>query len=268
MATHWLRLNSSVAALAAAALIWIPSAVSSAHSAPSGGGGRQLTVPILMYHRIDYLRPGLPEITRRLTVDPTDFEHQMEWLNEHGFHSLTQQALRDALLDGRPLPRKPILITFDDGYRDVLGKASPVIARLGMHATEYVISNRLFGTDSSFLTVPELHLLEQRGIQIGSHTETHAQLTALSDAHALQELTTSKHVLEQALDHPVVWFAYPYGAYDDHVAGLVAQAGYQLAVTTKPGSCQDSNNPLELKRFEVLDTTGVHGLASMLSSGC
>ena len=142
MATNPLRLNSSVAAaLAAAALIWVPSAVSSVRTASASGGARQLTVPILMYHRIDYLRPSLPDMTRRLTVDPTDFEHQMEWLKEHGFHTLTQQALLDALVEGRPLPPKPILITFDDGYRDILGKASPVIARLGMHATEYVISS-------------------------------------------------------------------------------------------------------------------------------
>ncbi len=137
-----------------------------------------------------------------------------------------------------------------------------------MHATEYVISSRLFGTDSSFLTVPQLRLLEQRGIEIGSHTATHAQLTALSDAQAFRELTTSKRVLERALDHPVKWFAYPYGAYDDRVTRLVARAGYRLAVTTRPGSCQDTSSPLELKRFEVLDTTGVNGLAAMLRSGC
>jgi peptidoglycan/xylan/chitin deacetylase (PgdA/CDA1 family) len=267
MATNSLRLNSSVAAvLAVASLIWIPSAVSSVR-APSSGA-RHLAVPILMYHRIDYLRPSLPEMTRRLTVDPTDFEHQMEWLKQHGFHTLTQRELLDAVSGGRPLPAKPILITFDDGYRDVLGKASPVIQRLRLHATEYVISGRLDGSDSSFLTVPELRLLEQRGIEIGSHTVTHADLPALSDAQAFEELATSRSTLERALGHPVRWFAYPYGAYDGRVVGLVARAGYRLAVTTRSGSCQDTSHPLELKRLEVLDTTGVRGLAAMLGTTC
>jgi peptidoglycan/xylan/chitin deacetylase (PgdA/CDA1 family) len=230
---------------------------------------RTVDVPILMYHRIDYLRPGLPEITRGLTVDPRDFNQQMLWVKRHGYHTLTQRQLLGALRDGRPLPPKPLLITFDDGYRDVLGKASPILHRLHLRATAYVITSRLGGPDPSFLTVPQLRILERRGIEIGSHTVDHVKLTTASDGEALYELTASKWSLELALGHPVRWFAYPVGAYDPHVIGLVAQAGYALAVTETPGTCQSSASPLELKRLEVLDTTGVQGVASMLrSAGC
>ena len=262
MATKTLRLVSGAAAAVAAALLVLPSAASSAHA------DRRLAVPILMYHRIDYLRPALPEMTRRLTVDPDDFARQMSWLKAHGFHALTQRQLLGALSGDRPLPAKPIVITFDDGYRDVLGKASPVIDRLGLHATAYVISGRLSGADSSFLTVPELRVLERRGVEVGSHTVTHAALTHLDDAHALAELSASRRALELAVGHSVPWFAYPYGAYDEHAVALVRRAGYQLAVTTRSGSCQHSGERLELKRLEVLDTTGVAGLAAMLSEGC
>lgn len=264
-AANKLHLRPTVAvALAAGSLIWIPSAVSGSRAASAS----HLAVPILMYHRIDYLRPALPAMTLRLTVDPVDFERQMEWLKRHGFHTLTQQALLDALLHGVPLPPKPILITFDDGYRDVLGKASPVLAGLGMHGTAYVISSRLFGSDPSFLTVPELRVLERRGIEIGSHTVTHADLPALDDAQARAELTRSRNALERAVGHPVRWFAYPYGGYDARIVRLVKQAGYLLAVTTKSGSCQDPSRPLELERLEVLDTTGVRGLSQMLAKPC
>ena len=245
--------------LGVAALLGAP-----APAPASSAAARTLDVPILMYHRIDFLRPTLPAITRRLTVDPGDFARQMAWLKGHGYHSLTQQQLLAALRDGQPLPPKPVLITFDDGYRDVLGKASPVIRRLGLHATEYVISGRLHGTDPSFLTAPQLRALEQRGIQIGSHTVTHADLPILSDAQAFQELTVSKRTLERAVGHPVPWFAYPYGAFDSRVVQMVARAGYELAVTTKSGSCQSSARPLELERLEVLDSTGVGGFAAML----
>ena len=80
------------------------------------------------------------------------------------------------------------MITFDDGYRDVLGKASPVLQRLQMHATAFVITSRISGPDPSFLTWPQLTALERRGIEIGSHTVHHAELPGLSDASAQAEL--------------------------------------------------------------------------------
>jgi peptidoglycan/xylan/chitin deacetylase (PgdA/CDA1 family) len=268
MATNSLRLNLRVAvALSAAALLGtvaVAARAATTGSPSSASGDRVVNVPILMYHRIDYLRPTLPEITRRLTVDPGDFARQMGWLKANGFHTLTQTELHAALLHGAALPSKPILVTFDDGYRDVLGKASPVIEQLGLHATEYVISGRLHGTDPSFLTARELRVLEQRGIEIGSHTVTHADLPTLDDASALEELRASKLTLERAVGHPVRWFAYPYGAHDARIVSLVRRTGYELAVTTQAGTCQTARRALELERLEVLDTTGVAGLAAML----
>jgi peptidoglycan/xylan/chitin deacetylase (PgdA/CDA1 family) len=232
---------------------------------PARPPARTVSVPILMYHRIDFLRPSLPSLTRSLTVDPRDFAAQMRWLNSHGFHSITQLQLYNALFRGKPLPRRPVLITFDDGYRDVFGKASVVLHRLGLRATEYVITDRISGPDASFLTWPMLRSLERRGIEIGSHTLAHVNLTALSDAAALHELLASRRVLERRLGHPVQWFAYPYGKFDARIVGLVRRAGYVLAVTTRGGTAQSAAASLELHRYEVLDTTHVSGLAAMLA---
>jgi peptidoglycan/xylan/chitin deacetylase (PgdA/CDA1 family) len=225
---------------------------------------RTIAVPILMYHRIDYLRPSLPQITRRLTVDPSDFAAQMRWLKGSGFHTLTQRQLFDALELGDELPPKPVVLTFDDGYRDVLGKASPVLVGLHLHATAYVITDRISGPDTSFLTWPELAILERRGLEIGSHTVHHLELPGLSDSEALRELVDSRRALEAHLHHPVQWFAYPAGAFDARTTQLVRRAGYVLAVTTKPGSLQDARRPLELHRYEILDSTGVAGLEAIL----
>ena len=227
---------------------------------------RTVDVPILMYHRIDTLTPSLPAITRSLTVDPRDFAAQMRWLKAHGFHTITQRQLFMALEHGRPLPAKPVLITFDDGYRDVFSKASPVLRKLGMTATAYVITERISGDDISFLTWGMLQALERRGIEIGSHTVTHAELPSLPDPVALRELIRSRRVLEEHLGHPVQWFAYPAGKFNPHDVQLVRQAGYVLAVTTQTGPDQHARQPFELHRYEVLDTTGVRGLASMLQS--
>lgn len=218
-----------------------------------------------MYHRIDLVKPALPAITQRLTVDPSVFAAQMRWLKQHGYHAVSQRQLFEALEHGATLPPKPVMITFDDGYRDVLGKASPILERLAMPATAYVITSRISGGDPSFLTWGNLRALEHRGVTIGSHTVHHLELPSLSDADALAELRDSRAMLEQRLGHPVQWFAYPAGAEDARAVALVRQAGYVLAVTTRPGSKQSAADPLELHRYEVLDSTGVAGLAAMLA---
>jgi peptidoglycan/xylan/chitin deacetylase (PgdA/CDA1 family) len=225
---------------------------------------RTRDVPILMYHRVNVVSSSTPAITRRLTVHPAVFAQQMRWLRSHGYQTITQRQLFDALMCGRALPRKPILITFDDGYRDTYRKASPVLARLGMRATAYVISGRI--SKPSFLRWRQLSRLEARGVEIGSHTASHRALTSLSDSQALAELVRSRRTLERKLGHRVPWLAYPIGAYDARIEGLARRAGYVLAVTTEAGTHQSAQRPLALHRLRVLDSTGVRGLAAMLGS--
>jgi peptidoglycan/xylan/chitin deacetylase (PgdA/CDA1 family) len=227
---------------------------------------RQLVVPILMYHRINVADPSTPAVSRRLTVDPTDFAQQMSWLKRRGYRTVTQRELFDALCRRRLIGRRPILITFDDGYRDVFFNASPVLVRHGFRATAYVVSGRISNGDPSFLTWPLLHALERRGIEIGSHTVLHRDLTQLSTQRALAELVTSRRALERALGHPVQWLAYPFGRYDARVQELTRRAGYVLATTTRPGVRQSAAAPLSLRRLRVLDSTGVRGLAQLLAT--
>jgi peptidoglycan/xylan/chitin deacetylase (PgdA/CDA1 family) len=217
-----------------------------------------------MYHRIDAVEPTLPAITQRLTVDPADFAAQMRWLKRHGFHAVTQLQAFDALERGGRLRRRPVMITFDDGYRDVLVNASAVLRRLHMPATAYVITDRLGGVLPDFLTWRQLRVLERRGFSIGSHTVSHPDLTILDDTQAFAQLRRSRNALQRHLGHPVQWFAYPAGAENAHVVALARRAGYVLAVTTQPGAEQSGAHPLELHRYEILDTTGVAGVAALL----
>jgi peptidoglycan/xylan/chitin deacetylase (PgdA/CDA1 family) len=225
---------------------------------------RRLTVPILMYHRINVPSAGAPAITQRLTVHPADFARQMRWLQRRGYRAISQRQLFDALISGRPLGRKPILITFDDGYRDAFYKAAPVLSKLGMRATAYVITERIVDGDRLFLSWGLLRGLERRGVEIGSHTVTHCDLTQLSGRDALAELVRSRRALEKGLGHPVQWLAYPFGRYDARIETLARQAGYALAVTTEEGTSQTANRPFALRRIRVLDSTGVRGLAALL----
>jgi peptidoglycan/xylan/chitin deacetylase (PgdA/CDA1 family) len=227
---------------------------------------REIKVPILMYHLINVSPPGTPSMERRLTVHPDDFARQMRWLKQHGYRTVTQRELFEALFHGRRLGPKPILITFDDGYRDLYVNASPVLARLGMRATAYIVTSRLKNGYPLFLSWRLVRQLPSRGIEIGSHTASHVDLTSLSDREASRELMQSRLAIARRLRHPVQWLAYPFGDYDARIERLVRRAGYVLAVTTEGGSVQSARRPLALRRLQVLDSTGVAGLAAMLQA--
>jgi peptidoglycan/xylan/chitin deacetylase (PgdA/CDA1 family) len=266
--TH-IRRGGKIAATVAAVLAACAAGSASAEPQPVLALPRQLpqrtvVLPILMYHRINVVNASTPAASRGLTVHPAVFARQMRWLARNGYRTVTHRELFDALFRGRPLGRRPILITFDDGYRDVYYKASPVLQRLGFRATAYVISGRISNGDPSFLTWSMLRALEARGIEVASHTVSHRDLTTLSTPAALSELTNSRRALERRLGHPVQWLAYPFGRYDGRIVQLARRAGYVLATTTRPGASHTAAAPLEPRRLRVLDTTGVRGLAAML----
>jgi peptidoglycan/xylan/chitin deacetylase (PgdA/CDA1 family) len=214
-------------------------------------------VPILEYHRVSDDVVGIPG----LTVSPAQFAAEMEWLHGAGYHALTQMQLYDALRYGAPLPPRPVLITFDDGYRDVLWNAVPLLRRLRMPATVYVITDRPGGRDPSFLDWPELRRLDALGFDIGSHTIHHVSVGQVPPAEAYAELAGSRAALQGHLGHPVPWLSYPHGSADPRDA---ARAGYLLAVTESPGSVQAA--PLLLHRYEILPSTGVAGVRALVES--
>jgi peptidoglycan/xylan/chitin deacetylase (PgdA/CDA1 family) len=255
-----------VAMLLAAAFTAVASSFGPPNRLPRRLPSRTLNVPILMYHRIGRLPTVSSPFGAGLTVQPKVFAAQMEWLARHRFHAVSEQQLFGALEWGRSLPRRPVLITFDDGYRDVLYHAAPVLVRLHMPATAFVITDRVGGPDPSFLNWPELRDLERDGFAIGSHTVHHLDLTTLSPAQARLELNESRQTLQKRLGVSVDFFAYPAGAEDPAVVQLVRKAGYLLAVTTQPGFAQSAREPFLLHRYEIQRSLGVAGFAALLHS--
>src|SRR3954454_15938309 len=119
---------------------------------PARPPAHKVVVPILMYHRVNVVTASTPASSRALSVHPAAFARQMRWLSRNGYHTITQQQLFAALMCGRSLPRRPVMLTFDDGYRDVFFNASRVLLREHMCATAYVVTDRISGPDISFLT--------------------------------------------------------------------------------------------------------------------
>lgn len=255
----------SLAALIAAALAALFGALAPSARFPAHLPARSLTVPILMYHRVGRL-PTVSDPFPGLTVQPAVFATQMEWLARHGFHAITPRQLFDALEWGASLPPRPVLITFDDGYTDILWNAAPVLHRLGWPAAAFVITDRVNGPDPSFLTWRDLRDLERDGFTIGSHTVHHPDLATLPPAQAWLELTQSRHVLQDHLRAPIDWFAYPIGAEDRRVVRLVRKAGYLLAFTTRPGVTQSAREPFLLRRYEITRSDGLAGFVALLHS--
>jgi peptidoglycan/xylan/chitin deacetylase (PgdA/CDA1 family) len=229
--------------------------------------GRSIHVAVLMYHRIGHLPTDPTPTSTKLTVQPRVFAAQMEWLARHGFHAITVRQLYAALERREPLPSRPVLITFDDGYRDILFNAAPVLHRLAMPAAAFIITDRVNGPDASFLTWENLRALERDGFTIGSHTVHHLHLPSIPPWQAWAELRRSRATLQQHLGEPVDWFAYPGGAENASVVQLVRKAGYRLAFTTQAGFTQYAREPLLLHRDEIARSDGLAGFAALLDSG-
>jgi len=192
-------------------------------------GASILRLPILMYH---YIRTPPSTLTDmlgyRLSVSPQDFQAQMDWLYSNHFHPVTFDQVR-AYFSGRvPLPSKPVVITFDDGYADLYTTAFPILHAHDFAAVAYIVSG--FVDHGRYVTHDQVLQMDRAGIEIASHTVDHADMARASSGMATYQLEQSKHWLEGLLSHPVVDFAYPSGKYNLQTIQLLGQFGYDTAV--------------------------------------
>jgi peptidoglycan/xylan/chitin deacetylase (PgdA/CDA1 family) len=193
--------------------------------------GRQtIDLPILLYH---YIRtpPSIyvERLGYNLSVSPRDFEVQMDWLASHGYHPVDFNDVRAYFAGARPLPSKPVVITLDDGYRDLYTTAYPILASHGFKAVAYIVSG--FVGWKQYVTADQVVEMDRHGIEIACHTVNHADLARTSWPDLMNELVNSKQYLEKLVGHPVVDFAYPSGKFNQTVIAALRQTGYDTAVT-------------------------------------
>jgi peptidoglycan/xylan/chitin deacetylase (PgdA/CDA1 family) len=220
-------------------------------------------VPILMYH---YIRPDPgPDdpIGQGLSVSPELFAEHLAYLAEEEFSPISMADLADIWEGRKELPPKPIVLTFDDGYRDFYTNAWPLLREYGFPSTVYLITSVI--DQPSYLTREMILEMDATGlVDFGSHTIYHPSLPALADADAEDEIVDSKRVLEEMLGHPVRTFCYPTGAYSDRDVALVDTAGYALAVTTEWDYADPSMNPALLPRIRISAWTTAYELSLWL----
>jgi peptidoglycan/xylan/chitin deacetylase (PgdA/CDA1 family) len=196
-------------------------------------GPSSINVPILTYHYIRVNPDRNDRLGFALSVTPSDFAAQMDWLAQSGYHPITTEDLYLYLAGARGLPSKPVILTFDDGYADFYTTALPILRSHDFRAVAYVVSG--FVGTSGYMTAAQVREADRSGIEIGSHTVNHANLASLSAAAVQTQLVQSKAFLEQVVEHPVVSFCYPSGKYTTAVASAVANAGFHDATTTRFG---------------------------------
>jgi peptidoglycan/xylan/chitin deacetylase (PgdA/CDA1 family) len=219
-------------------------------------------VPVLTYHRVAPLSAaGVPD----LKVDPVNFAAELRALHDSGYHTIHQYQLFDALYKGASLPRKPIIISVDDGYVDDVRTILPDLQRWHMVATFFVITGRM--TEPGFLTADQIRELDGAGMDVGDHTAHHLDLPMLTAAELRAETAGSRKVLDAVLGHPVYYFAYPFGAYNGAVVDAVRSAGFTMAYTTAGGITESTDSPLTMPRVHVGRAETPEGLLSVLGGG-
>ena len=225
-------------------------------------GREERTLRVLMYHKVNDLWPN------PTTVPTVVFAEQMELLGELGYVVVSLDEVRNHYLEGTALPESAVLITFDDGYRDNLENALPVLQRHGYSAVLFVPiaflddgrplpheeSLHVLGVANETLDWDELAELEAGGIRIESHGIGHRPVSELEPGEALREIALSKLRLEERLGREVEAFAFVKGSQADYRpehASLVQQAGYKLAFTSVSGANGPATDRFRLRRYNV-----------------
>lgn len=204
-----------------------------------------MRVPILMYHVIAEASPG--EAYPELWVPPERFAAQMRAVAQAGYEAVTMQQLLAGWDDGEPLPERPVVVTFDDGYLSQSVAAGPVLEELGWPGVLYLTTRNI--GDS----IPEASVrkLLRAGWELGGHTATHPDLRTLDAAGQRRELDDVRTELRRRFDVPVNAFCYPAGKYDPSVIDAVRAAGYTTATTVDPGWAGAKTPRFELPRVRV-----------------
>jgi peptidoglycan/xylan/chitin deacetylase (PgdA/CDA1 family) len=215
-------------------------------------------VPILEYHVLGAPPPEAPY--PELYVTRPDFHRQMDWLEEHGYEAVTLEMVERAWYDGGTLPAKPVVISFDDGYRPQFTYALPELRR---HGWPGVLNLKAEGSD---LYTSNVEAMIDAGWELAAHTINHQDLTTLDAAGLKEEVAGSRAILRREYGVPVADFCYPAGQFDATVIAAVKAAGYTTATTEIPGEAS-REDPYELARFEILGSSGATGLAKDLQGG-
>jgi peptidoglycan/xylan/chitin deacetylase (PgdA/CDA1 family) len=227
-------------------------------------------VQILMYHRVGHF-PGRVKAHGALHCHLPRFRAQLSMFRRLGFTVVSLSDAAAGLRGLKPLPARPLVLTFDDAYVDFLEFAAPLLLAHGYPATVYPVSG-LIGTRSSWdastgpdpaplMSAAQLREVQNLGFTIGSHSKSHLRLADQDDARIVDEVGASKAALEDLLGQRVEHFCYPYGSHDLRVVQAAAAAGYLTGTTCERAAASPEDDLLTLPRKAVSRGDDLVGVA-------
>jgi peptidoglycan/xylan/chitin deacetylase (PgdA/CDA1 family) len=231
---------------------------------PAASANASVRVPVLMFHRVASEATVTNAVSADLTITPARFAAEMAWLAHKGYNPIDQTTLFRGLYEGAPLPSKPVVLTFDDGYVDDVVAVAPILRRRHWPATLAVISGR--AGERAFLTWPQIVKLDRQGMDIASHSADHVELAGAGTSALQRQLVDSRQAFAAHLGHPVYWFVYPAGSYDAAAEAAAREAGYLFAYTTDPGSTITADRPMAEPRVRIHGGDSVESFAAAVTS--
>jgi peptidoglycan/xylan/chitin deacetylase (PgdA/CDA1 family) len=235
---------------------------------------RAADIPILMYHSI--ADDGPPELAK-FRVSPVRFCEQLRFLRRYGYHSVSLCEWAGSIASGVPLLGRPVIITFDDGYRDFITNAAPLLEAADFRAAIFVVTDKVGATaDWDITSRPPLPLmgwddlreLQHRGFEIGSHTSSHVDLRTLSEDEIVRDCRETRATLREQLGRDVTAMAFPWGWTDPRIRIALARGGYHTAVISGGGRSSLNNDLLSLPRIEITGDDNVDIFACRLEAKC
>jgi len=215
------------------------------------GVERTIRVPILMYHHIADPPPGANAIRYDLSVSPASFEQQLRYLREQGYESITLNDLALYLTVGQELPAKPIILTFDDGYRDAYVHAFPLLQRYGYSGTFFLISAPIDNGDPDYLSWDQVQVMHRGGMKFEPHSYDHPDLRNRGFKFVVFQVLAPKEAIEARTGETCRFFAYPSGRYDQFVIDVLRSAHFWGAVLVEQGATHTTDDLFTLRRVRV-----------------
>jgi len=219
-------------------------------------------VPVLCYHQIRPLTASDAAQDRPYIVAPEVLDAQLTALKRAGFASVSADEVAAHMAEGKPLPRKPVLITFDDASAGQYSRALPILRRHGFKATFFIMTVVL--GKQGWLTRGQVRALDRDGMEIGAHTWDHRAVPGYGEDDWRVQITEPKAELEAIVGHPVDAFAYPFGEWDAAAPGHLRAAGFRIAFQLS-GELDPAAPMLTVRRVLVGPDVSGRGLLRMIA---